>query len=102
MAIGSAGKIDYIVDFLNLSESFDLAFKSEARLLTVWDEEKGSLKLERDENQLDWRVVKTAFVYGPTNDLSQLTFLNQVLISAVLNEKLLFLFPKQARFIRFI
>jgi len=81
-------KIDYIVDFLNLSESFDLAFKSKARLLTVWDEEKGSLKLEREKNQLDWRVVKTAFVYGPTSDLGQLTFLNQVLVSAVLNEKI--------------
>ena len=87
-------KIDYVVDFLNLSESFELASKSGARLLTVWDEEQGKLALEKEKDNIDWRVVKTSFVFGPTDDLANLSFLNQVLLKAVLNEKINIPFSK--------
>jgi len=81
-------KVDYIIDFLNLSESFELASKNQARLLTVWDQEQGELDLDKGKEDLDWRVVKTSFVFGPSADLANLSFLNQVILSAVLNEKI--------------
>ena len=81
-------KIDYVVDFLNLSESFELAARSQARLLTVWSQEQGTLVLEKEKEAIDWRVVKTSFVFGPTDDLADPGFLNQVILSAVLNEKI--------------
>ncbi|MFH1602217.1 MAG: DUF4012 domain-containing protein [Candidatus Shapirobacteria bacterium] len=81
-------KIDYFVDFLNFSDSCRIAQEKNSRLLSVVDQEQKGLVLDKEENGLDWRLAKTSFVFGPTEKLEELTFLNKVLLKAVLNEKI--------------
>jgi len=81
-------EINYLVDFLNFPETVNFAKKTKGRLLTVVDLEAEKEFSAEKKKSFDWRVVKTSFVYGPTDDLKKTTFLNKVLIQAVLNEKI--------------
>jgi len=90
-------KIDYVVDFLNLPEAARLARKNQARLLTVLDLEKNKELKKRTKEDFDWRVVKAAFVYGPARTEYSAGLINQILVQAVLNEKIIIPFSERGK-----
>jgi len=78
-------KVDYVVALAHFSLAVQLAKRRKARLLTVVDVESPGEEIAVGDRLEDWRMVKTGFIYGPTTDFSSPTFLNKIILEAVLD-----------------
>jgi len=81
-------KVDYVVDFGFHKEAIKLAVDQQARLLTVINLEAEGGGVESRDKPNDWRLVRTGFVYGPSDDPAHPSLINKLLAEAVLNEPL--------------
>jgi hypothetical protein len=77
-------QVEYIIDFSSSQEALSLAGRKHSRFIRLLDLEQKEVK-PFDYPLSDWRIVKTAFVYGPTLHLKPLTVINQLILQAVFN-----------------